>query len=242
VSQTIRHHGQRSVALMMDLPGVSAHGFAVFGDRDRGDLQRHPAIAAFPAGAEAHRDHRPAASLRVDVEVVAQAPDRAQSVARRAGRRATVHQRVGHVGDARPAVDGNKLDCSDWPRRAQDEQLALLSMLREVGRQLARHDRGTVRVFFAEAGELGRVPGRVLHRRDVAGLADVEAAMCRAHFHRVMTTRVPAPGVDVMANSFDKRFAPDSPRPSPPVVVNPSRMASGMSAIPGPASSNASRS
>ena len=42
------------------------------------------------------------------------------------------------------------------------------------------------------------------------------------------------PGSESIANSFDRRFAPPSPSPSPPPVVNPSFIACSMSEMPGP--------
>ena len=53
---------------------------------------------------------------------------------------------------------------------------------------------------------------------DVAPIAHRDSDV-RGYFHRVITTRVPSPGVEQMENSFDRRLEPGSPSPRPPAVV-----------------------
>ena len=62
------------------------------------------------------------------------------------------------------------------------------------------------------------------------------------HRQRMIVTRVPLPGVDSSANSLTSRRAPPSPSPRPDPDVKPSFSASWMSSMPGPWSTNVSRS
>src|SRR6185503_18652821 len=88
-------------------------------------------------------------------------------------------------------------------------------------------------------GQVPRRPARVpdrggvihghLHRSD------------RDHDHLAMVPVFPRPTPESMANSFTRRRAPPSPRPSLPPVVNPSCSALSTSGMPGPWSAKTRR-
>ena len=102
--------------------------------------------------------------------------------------------------------------------RGLDEQASAVRVLHHVRRRLAHHDAHPSGLHVVEAH-----PAREAHRlaprfSGLRCLGDVDAPRAR-HFHRVMTTRVPFPGVESIANSSDSRRAPPRPRPRPPPVV-----------------------
>src|SRR6185369_3765428 len=109
-----------------------------------------------------------------------------------------------------------------------DDDLPAARMLDEVGGQLGDDEADAARVRLIEvfgAGQRDRAAARLA---DGAGIADVQ--MHPGHRQRVIVTRVPSPGREWMSNSLTSRLAPPRPSPSPPPVVNPSRMACSTSA------------
>ena len=79
-------------------------------------------------------------------------------------------------------------------------------------------------------------------RADLGRILDAHPDLASgAHFHRVMVTRVPCPGVLEMSNSLTSRREPPSPSPMPMPVVKPSFNACCTSGMPGPSSSNVIR-
>src|SRR5262245_31669370 len=99
-------------------------------------------------------------------------------------------------------------------------------MFHEIRGELGGDQTGAVAVFLAESRVRSGIARCKPSRRGLARLDDGNPPMRAAYFHRVITTRVPPPGVELIANSFESRLAPDRPRPKPPPVEYPSFIAS----------------
>src|SRR5262249_47376946 len=106
---------------------------------------------------------------------------------------------------------------------------------------LGRHESGAVRVLLTESRGVRELPCEEPRSRRLARFGDADRTVRGLYFHRVMTMPVPVPGVEVMANSFERRLALARPRLRPPLVEYSSFMAVVISAIPGPSSSKIRR-
>src|SRR5690349_16484814 len=147
----------------------------------------------------------------------------------------SVSQARRDVGDSRTLVERDDFDATD-PIAFQrvHEEAAAPRMLQDIGSHFRDCEADLARNLAVESETLGALDGgatRVAYlaalvekkegrREHDAGLGDV--LEWRIQRQRVIATRVPLPGVESMENSFDRRFAPLNPRPSPAPVVYPS--------------------
>src|SRR5260370_1061744 len=130
------------------------------------------------------------------------------------------------------------------PSPAPGADLAPAAVLDQVGAELVDHEGELALLVGVEAHRAGGGQDLAARLSHLARLGDRERQRGARddHFHLVMQTRVPWPGVDVMSNSFERRRAPPRPSPRPEPVVKPSRRACGTSGMPGPLSAKVSRS
>src|SRR5581483_10927332 len=187
------------------------------------------------SGEQSRHDGGAAPRLRVDVELVRHALNRAEPGPRRSGGGVAVAQRLRHARDAGSAIDRDQFHtpAAVFAEGAHEDAAAVGRVLDQIRGQFGRDNACAIRVGFVKPGRASTLARSSTHGGRLAPLDDGTDAMLglRHYFHRVMTTFVPSPSTDEIENSFDSRFAPDSPSPKPPPVVNPSRIASAMSGM-----------
>src|SRR5262249_5069699 len=177
----------------------------------------------------------------VDVEETGQPPDRSEPGAGRAGAGETVAHGVGEVREPRAAVECQQADAAGAAgvERPQ-QQLAAAAVLHEIRRRFGHDDPETAHVVRGETEILSQIGRRASRVARAAGVPDVEESVL-GHFHRVIVTLVPEPGLESMSKSLTRRRAPPRPRPRPAPVVKPSRSAWRPPGTRGPWSAKASR-
>ena len=143
------------------------------------------------------------------------------------------------AGERPPAVLAKAEEAARIAFAEHVDQFAAPGVLEQVTAQLGGEQGGAPGIGGVEVVLFGQPLG------DPAGVADLAVvfdqqdlgdASLNVHVHRVMVIRVPAPTVLSSSNSSTSRLAPVSPRPRPLPDVQPSVMASLMSAMPGPSS------
>ena len=163
---------------------------------------------------------------RIDVELVGHAPRGAETDAGGPGGRSPILEGRREVCDARPVVDREHLELRLAEPDSPKQHLTAMRVLHEIGRELGGDEAGAVGIRFAKADPVAPRPRAAKRTADGWLRFDDRNQRVGGYFHLVITTRVPAPGADVIANSFVSRFAPERPRPRPPAVVKPSFIAS----------------
>ena len=121
--------------------------------------------------AQPRQDDRALAGLRIDVEIVGQAADRAETGAGRAGRRVSVGRTPRDVAIPGPrSMAINSISALAHARRGPHEHLAAGRVLHQVRRELGGDEAGAMLVVLAEAGgsprPRGEPRGRQLARLD----------------------------------------------------------------------------
>jgi hypothetical protein len=228
MTQPIRDRQHRAAVLVDDeAPVVAALDFASLCGAHDADLERTTAAILHAARFDARDEHRASSADREDVESRREPRESAKSGAGAAGGGVAIVQRTIEVGDTRSVVDRDELRASHIRHLDRPQyDLTAPRMLRDVRGGLGREEGELPRIGLTQAG-LSRDGRRTSTRfTDLAGLVDCDSESGRVvgthrtvHFHRVITTRVPSPTVELMSNSFTSRFAPPSPSPSPLPVV-----------------------
>src|SRR5690242_19717274 len=121
---------------------------------------------------------------------------------------------------------------------------ALLRMFKKVGRQLRDSDGDVATIYLVHPYGRSTVQCRAPSLPRVGWINDLRYKLnSRSHsyFHRIAVTFVPSPTRDLTSNSLTSLLAPPKPSPNPEPVVNPSRRAKSISAMPGPLSSKTKR-
>src|SRR5690606_827492 len=129
-------------------------------------------------------------------------------------------------------------------RNGTQMQRTMPGMLEQIRRQLRRHERHAAGIGLIETQLAGHAVRNAPGVANLALLLDRQyqrLAAANIQDHLAMLMRVPAPGELSRSNSSTSRLAPVSPSPRPPPEVQPSVIASLISAIPGPSSRNGSR-
>lgn len=112
----------------------------------------------------------------MDVELVRDAPDRAQPGTRRARGGETIPQARFGVAHTRPSVDRQQLDARGLVRAA-NEQLTGQRMLGQVRRQLGGNERSSPLIRSSEP-DVGREPaGQASGCRYLAGVVDRQSLL-----------------------------------------------------------------
>src|SRR5205814_1235215 len=144
----------------------------------------------------------------------------------------------------RAGVDGHQLDAAVLAA-AQPAQVyhPVDGVLVQVAGQLRADDRQLAEPRLGQLQLGGQVRGGAADHADRTGVGHrVPTAVLDGHrAHLTAMTRVPRPGLVSISNSSTSRRVPDRPSPSPVPVLYPSVSASSTFAMPGPSSTNSTR-
>src|SRR5579872_1187886 len=178
---------------------------------------------------------------RINLKRIGQPFDRTQSAAHRTRGGVSIRKGARDVLDSRPLVDANHSQArvNSSLKRLNDD-VSSFGMLHQISGHFADRYGECSTTHFVQfqvfrAGQ--NLPAGIAR---LARFGNFNQHL--SYFQRVITTLVPSPTREEMSKSLTSRLAPPNPKPRPEPVVNPSRRAMLMSGIPGPLSSNVSRS
>src|SRR5690606_3978610 len=240
MADPVDHQRTEALPIGSHLPDIAAGRIAV--ERMLADTETQGQRRGV-AGIQLH-EHDRAPGIGEDVEQLRLTHQGTEPGALGAARGKSVRQALVEI-EARAPIDADHFHGEGGAcRNGAQMQRTMPRMLEQIRRQLRRHERHAAGIGLIETQLLRpavRNPPGVTNPALLLDQPYQRRAAANIQDHLAMLMRVPAPGELSRSNPSTSRLAPVSPSPRPPPEVQPSVIASLISAIPGPSSRNVSR-
>src|SRR5690606_11920126 len=240
MADPVDHQRTEALPIGSHLPDIAAGRIAV--ERMLADTETQGQRRGV-AGIQLH-EHDRAPGIGEDVEQLRLTHQGTEPGALGAARGKSIRQALVGI-EARAPIDADHFHGEAGAcRNGTQIQRTMPGMLEQIRRQFRRHERHAAGIGLIEAQLAGHA------MRNAPGVANLTLLLDRQYqrraaaniqVHLTMLMRVPVPGELSRSNSSTSRLAPVSPSPRPLPEVQPSVIASLISAIPGPSSRNVNR-